>query len=157
MSRSWYRQKPEPIKSVWLSQPLLWACGAQSCRRTLGNCLEYPLGLSFMRLQEAEYGCRPSHESCPSTIIQGEEASSLPFWFCPVPDQTSLLLASEKAHRQRHAGTSSWSLAWLYWNVSQRVHARYLTMSTLPSKFLSLNYSVHIFSFLFFFISLTNS
>lgn len=60
-----------------------------------------------MRLQEAGGGYRPSHESCPLTTIRGEEASPLPFWFCPIPEQTSLLWASEKAYRQMRAGTSS--------------------------------------------------
>lgn len=149
MSRKWYRQKTEPIKSVWLSQPPLWASGAQSCRRTLGNSLEHALGLSFMRLQEAGDGCRPSHKSCPLTTIRGEEASSLPFWFCPIPDPSSLLLVSDKAHRQRHASISSWSLAWLYWNISQRVHAGCLTMFTLLSKVLILNHPVYTIFFLF--------
>lgn len=35
----WDRQRTEPIKSVWLGQPPLWANGAQSCRR---NSAKYP-------------------------------------------------------------------------------------------------------------------
>lgn len=49
--RKWYRQRTEPIKSVWLRQPPLGDGRAQSCRRTLENSLGHALGLSFVRLR----------------------------------------------------------------------------------------------------------
>lgn len=71
----------------------------------LEDSIEHTLKLSSMRAEKAEDGRRVHSKSHLFTaILVG--INSLPLQFFHVANQNILPLASEKAHRQKHAATS---------------------------------------------------